>query len=116
MTRWDIDPTGVQTVLRSTEAVATEFDGQMTTLNAGMEGAMAQSSSDLVNSALAGFAQSAADSISFVFTRTGACLGGAAQATNSSPGGPRVRAATAPAGGPAPPAPGPTRRGGGARQ
>ncbi|WP_214407022.1 DUF6507 family protein [Pseudonocardia lacus] len=83
MTRWDIDPAGVRSVLTNTEAVAQEFDGQMQTLNTGIEGAAAQSSSEIVASALAGFAESAAADIGFVFTRTGACLSGAAQATNA---------------------------------
>ncbi len=83
MTGWDIDPAGVRTVLGNTEAVAREFDGQMQTLNTGIEGAAAQSSSEIVASALAGFAESASADITFVFTRTGACLSGAAQATNA---------------------------------
>jgi Family of unknown function (DUF6507) len=82
MTKWDIDPVGVRSVLISTENVAKEFDGQMTTLNSGLEGAATQSSSDIVASALSGFAESAGANLNFVFTRTGACLGGAAQATN----------------------------------
>ncbi len=83
MTKWDIDPAGVRSVLMSTGNVAKEFDGQMTKLNAGLEGAASQSSSEIVASALSGFAESAGANLQFVFTRTGACLGGAAQATNS---------------------------------
>jgi hypothetical protein len=82
MSKWDIDPAGVRSVLISTENVAKEFDGQATALNAGLEGAATESSSDIVASALSGFAESAGLSLNFVFTRTGACLGGAAQATN----------------------------------
>jgi hypothetical protein len=69
-----------------------------------------------VNSALAGFAQSAADSISFVFTRTGACLGGAAQATNSYLEGDLEMAANAQASATAAPDPRATMPGGGGRQ
>ncbi len=83
MSRWDIDPAGVRTVLTGTQNVAAEFDGQMTSLNAGIEGAAAQSSSEIVAAALAGFAEAAGTNIAFVFTRTGACLGGAANATNA---------------------------------
>jgi hypothetical protein len=83
MTRWNIDPNGVRAVLVNTQNVAGQFDGQMTTLNAALQGAAAQSSSDIVAGALSGFADSAAASLTFVFTRTGACLGGAAQATNA---------------------------------
>ena len=77
MTSWDIDPGGVRSVLLNTEAVAQEFDGQMKTLNSGIEGAATQSSSDIVASALVGYAESASADITFVFTRTGACLSGA---------------------------------------
>jgi hypothetical protein len=83
MTSWDIDPAGVRSVLLSTETVAQEFDAQMKTLNSGIEGAATQSSSDIVASALVGYAESASADITFVFTRTGACLNGAALATNS---------------------------------
>jgi hypothetical protein len=83
MTRWDVDPVGVRTVLQNTETVAKEFEGQITTLNTGMEGAATQSSSEIVTSALGGYLESATADIAFVFTRTGACMGGAAQATNA---------------------------------
>jgi hypothetical protein len=85
MTKWDIDPAGVRSVLLSTESVAKEFDGQMTTLNAGLEGAAGQCGldSDIVASALSGFVDSVGPNLKFVFARTGACLGGCAQATNA---------------------------------
>ena len=59
MSRWDIDPAASARCCTSTEGVAQEFDGQMTTLNASIEGAMGQSSSDIVGQALAGYAESA---------------------------------------------------------
>ena len=83
MSRWDISPGGVRGVLARTEAVATEFEGQMTTLNSSLQGAGTQSSSAIVADAIAGFAASATADIQFVFTRTGACLNAAAQATNA---------------------------------
>ena len=83
MSRWDISPGGVRGVLARTETVAAEFEDQVTTFNSAMEGAATQSSSDIVASAIAGFAASAASDIQFVFTRTGACLNAAAQATNA---------------------------------
>ena len=113
MTRWDIDPAGVRTVLQSTETVAREFEGQMTTLNTGMEGAATQSSSEIVASALAGYAESAATDITFVFTRTGACMGGAAQATNAYLDGDLEMAANAQASATAAPDPRATMPGGG---
>jgi hypothetical protein len=70
-------------VLARTDAVAAEFEGQMTTLNAAFAGAGTQSSSTIVADAVAGFAASATSDIQFVFTRTGACINGAAQATNA---------------------------------
>jgi len=95
MTRWDIDPAGVSAVLQRTEAVAGEFDGELTSLNTGLEGAATQSSSDIVASALQGFVESASGDIRFVLTRTGACLNGAAGATNAYVHGDLEMAATA---------------------
>lgn len=83
MTGWNIDPAGVSSVLHRTEAVAAAFEGQLTNLNSGLEGAAGQSSSDIVSSALQGFAESATADIRFVLTRTGSCMSGAAQATNA---------------------------------
>lgn len=83
MTKWDIDPAGVRTVLQNTQTIAGEFEGQMTSLNGGVEGAAAQSCSPIVVKALSGFAQSVSADIGFVFARTGACMGGAANATNA---------------------------------
>jgi hypothetical protein len=83
MSRWDISPSGVQGVLGRTETVAQEFEGQMTRLRTALEGAVGQSSSEIVASAVGGFMEkSVTPAIQFVFTRTGACLSGAAQATN----------------------------------
>ena len=83
MSKWDIDPGGVRTVLLSVEEIAKEFEGQMTALNTGVEGAATESSSNIVGSALAGFAESVTANIQFVFARTGSCMGGCAQATNA---------------------------------
>lgn len=82
MTRWDIQPSGVRDVLHRTHGVAGEFEGQMKNLNSAMQGAASQSSSDIVVSALSGLADAQRDQIQFVFTRTGACINAAAQATN----------------------------------
>jgi Family of unknown function (DUF6507) len=95
VTRWDIDPAGVLSVLQRTEAVAGKFDGELTSLNTGLEGAAAQSSSEIVASALQGFVKSASGDIRFVLTRTGACLHGAAGATNAYVQGDLEMAATA---------------------
>lgn len=82
MPSWDIHPVAVRGVLARTEAVARDFDEQMTSLNAALHGAAEQSSSGVVAQALEGLAQSQSQAIQFVFTRTGACLHAAAQATN----------------------------------
>lgn len=84
MSRWDISPSGVQGVLSRTETVAQDFEGQMKRLGAALDGAMAQTqpSSEIVASAIVGFMeQLGTPAIEFVFTRTGACMTGAAQAT-----------------------------------
>lgn len=83
MSRWNIQPAGVRSVLASTEGVAAEFEGQAKSLNAALGGAAAESSSGIVAAALDGFARSVGGSITFVFTRTGASLGAAAHATNA---------------------------------
>ncbi|HWR47014.1 MAG TPA: DUF6507 family protein [Pseudonocardiaceae bacterium] len=84
MSRWDIQPAGVRGVLGQTQATAGEFEGQMTRMNSALQGAASQSSSDIVAQAISGYAnQSAMPQIQAVFTRTAACLNGAAQAVNA---------------------------------
>jgi hypothetical protein len=83
MTSWDISPDGVRAVLGRTEAVAAEFETQMSDLDAAIVGAAAQSSSTIVAEALSGYAASARADFAFIFTRTGACLTGAANATSA---------------------------------
>lgn len=84
MSRWDVHPAGVQGVLGRVQSSAQEFESQMTTMNSAMAGAAGQSSSDIVAQAISGYAnQSAVPQIQAVFTRTAACLNGAAQAVNA---------------------------------
>ncbi|MEU4767758.1 DUF6507 family protein [Actinosynnema sp. NPDC023794] len=83
MSKWDISPDGVRGVLARTQSVAADFEREMTSLNSALQGASAQSSSEIVAGAIAGFAEAKMRDIRFVFTRTGACLNGAAQATNA---------------------------------
>lgn len=84
MSRWDIDPAGVQGVLGRTQGTAGEFEGQMTSMNSALQGSASQSGSDIVAQALVGYAnQSAMPQIQAVFGRTSACLNGAAQAVNA---------------------------------
>lgn len=113
MSRWDISPSGVQGVLSRTETVAQEFEGQMTRLRTALEGAVGQSCSEIVASAVGGFMkESGMPAIQFVFTRTGACLSGAAQATNHYLAGDLEMAANAQAAASAAPDPGATMPGG----
>jgi hypothetical protein len=84
VSRWDIHPAAVRGVLSQSQATAAEFEGQMTTLNSAMEGAASQSCSNIVAEAISGYAnRSAMPQIQAVFTRTSACLNGAAQAVNA---------------------------------
>ena len=54
MGRWDISPAGVQGVLGRTEGVASEFEGQLKSLDAALSGAVSQSSSGIVVSDMPG--------------------------------------------------------------
>lgn len=95
MTQWDIHPTEVAGVLGATETAAKGFEEQITTLNAGLQSAASQTSSELVATALAEFATAQTGHLQFVFTRTGACLTGAAGATNAYVAGDEQMAANA---------------------
>ncbi|MEU1362481.1 DUF6507 family protein [Micromonospora zamorensis] len=83
MSAWDISPGGVRDVLNRTHAAAAPFEGQMTKFNSALEGSAVQSSSEIVGQALQGFVESIRTDLEFVFTRTGACMNAAAQATNA---------------------------------
>ena len=83
MPSWDIEPSGVRGVVGRTEGVAKSFEDQMTKLENALSGAAAQSSSGIVGEALSGFAEANKSQFQFVFTRTGACLNAAVQATNA---------------------------------
>lgn len=101
-------------MLSRTETVAREFEGQMKRLHPALEGAAGESSSEIVASAIGGFmAKSGMPAIKFVFTRTGACLTGAAQATRFYLQGDLEMAANAQAGVSAAPDPRATLPGGG---
>ena len=115
MPDWDIQPGGVQGVLAATEGVAAEFDPEMATLRSGLEGAVAQCSSEPVSAALVELAAAQGRNTEFVFTRTGACLNGAAQATNAYIAGDEQMAANAQAAASSAPDPTATMPGGGAR-
>jgi hypothetical protein len=79
---WDIDPDKVRGVLAGTQVVAMEFEPEMATLNAALQGVCIESSSEIVAKAVVDFVESVQADIAFVFTVTGACLHAAAQATS----------------------------------
>lgn len=114
MPSWDIQPAGVRGVLSQTESLASEFDAQMVSLDAALQGAMTQASSGIVAGALAGFAEAQLAGIRFVFARTGAAINGAARATNAYVEGDLEMAANAQAAASGAPDPRATMPGGGA--
>ena len=83
MSAWDISPGGVRDVLIRMQAAATPFEGQMTSLNSGLEGAAREAASNLVTGALTGFVEAIQHDLQFVFIRTGASMNAAAQATKA---------------------------------
>ncbi|MGQ0777609.1 MAG: DUF6507 family protein [Pseudonocardiales bacterium] len=95
MNGWDISPSGVRGVLPQTEAVAQAFEGHLTSMNSAIEGAAAETSSGPIITALTGWLDKQRPNINFMFTRTGACITGAAQATNAYIDGDETMAANA---------------------
>lgn len=79
---WDIHPNGVRSVVGRTKAKAEAFDHQMKPLEAALRGAAEQSSSPIVDKAVADLANMLEGQIKFVFTRTAAVINAAVQATN----------------------------------
>ncbi|QUG99935.1 hypothetical protein HUO13_03150 [Saccharopolyspora erythraea] len=115
MGRWDIQPAGVQGVLQQVEGVADDFEGHLRSINSAMEGAGTQASSGIIGQALTGFADSQRSSIEFVFTRTGAAMNGAVNATQAYVRGDLEMAANAQSNATAAPDPRGTMPNGGAR-
>jgi hypothetical protein len=70
-------------VLDRTHSAAVVFEEQMGAVNAALTGAAVQSSSQIVADAVTGLAQAQTNSVQFVFTRTNACITGAAEATKA---------------------------------
>jgi Family of unknown function (DUF6507) len=84
VSRWDISPEGVRTVLGRTENVATELERHVTGVNEAIDGVLVNVSSDLVATAVDDFvARSAAPAVKAAFARINACLAAAGQATNA---------------------------------
>lgn len=83
MSQWDIDPSGVKSVLQRTETTASAFEEQIRSLNTALEQAGTESTSRIVAKAISDFMQAQATHMTFVFTRTSAALQGAANATQA---------------------------------
>lgn len=81
MDGWDIEPVGVRAVVRRTQDVAGQFEGELTGIGSSLQGGAEQSSSPIVAAALAGFAAAVQDDIRFALERTGATLQAAISAT-----------------------------------
>lgn len=70
-------------MLERAHSEAVVFEEQMGAVNAALTGAAVQSSSQIVADAVTGLAQAQTSSVQFVFTRTNACIKGAAEATRA---------------------------------
>jgi Family of unknown function (DUF6507) len=78
---WDIEPVGVRAVVGRTQDVAGQFEAELTGIGSALEGGADNSSSPIVASAVAGFADAVQGDIRFVLDRTGATLQAAIGAT-----------------------------------
>jgi glycerol kinase len=83
MSRWDIDPAGVRSVVTRTAGVAEAFEGQAQTYAARLRSAAAASGSQLVGQALADFANHNQHAFAAAVGRTTRVLGAAVAATNA---------------------------------
>jgi Family of unknown function (DUF6507) len=83
MSRWDIDPAGVRSVVTRTAGVADAFQGQAETYAARLQSAANASGSQLVGQALVDFASHNQRAFAEVVERTTRVLGAAVAATNA---------------------------------
>jgi hypothetical protein len=83
MTSWDIDPAGVGRVLKQTQSVAQGFQTHVTAMGSAMETAAPNTSSQLVASALGGFAEKVTPQIESVINLTGSAMTGCSQAVKA---------------------------------
>jgi Family of unknown function (DUF6507) len=81
MSRWDIDPAGVRSVVSRTVERAKEFERHGRSYEAALEGAVAASGSQIVGQALVDFATHNARAFQFLVDRTSSVLNGAIDAT-----------------------------------
>jgi hypothetical protein len=83
MSRWDIDPAGVRSVVTRTAAVAEAFEQQAGSYAAHLQGAAGACGSQLVGQGLADFAGHNQHAFAEVVGRTTRVLGGAVEATTA---------------------------------
>jgi hypothetical protein len=81
MSRWDIDPAGVRSVVSRTVQQAKAFERHGKAYEAALEGAVAASGSQIVGQALVDFATHNAQAFQFLVDRTSRVLNGAIDAT-----------------------------------
>lgn len=78
---WDIEPVGVRGVVSRTQDIAGQFETELAAIGSSLEGGAENSSSSIVATAVAGFADAVQGDIRFVLERTGATLQAAVSAT-----------------------------------
>ncbi len=83
MTKWNLDPAGIKGVVERTGGEAKRFEGAAKTYGEALQGAAESSGSNLVASALAGFAEHHKPTLQAMAERAGRVLNGAVTATNA---------------------------------
>jgi hypothetical protein len=83
MSRWDIDPAGVRSVVSRTVERAKEFERHGRSYEAALEGAVGASGSQIVGQALVDFAAHSQPAFQFLVDRTARVLEGAVDATKA---------------------------------
>jgi hypothetical protein len=83
MSRWDIDPAGVRSVVSRTVERAKEFERHGRSYEAALEGAVGASGSQIVGQALVDFAAHNQPAFQFLVDRTARVLEGAVDATRA---------------------------------
>lgn len=83
MTKWNLDPAGIKGVVERTGNDAKRFEGAAKTYGEALQGAAENSGSNLVASALVGFAEHHKPTLQSMAERAGRVLNGAVTATNA---------------------------------
>lgn len=83
MSKWNLDPGGIKGVVERTGGEAKRFEGAAKTYGEALQGAAESSGSNLVASALAGFASHHKPTLEAMGERAARVLNGAVNATNA---------------------------------